>query len=109
MPEEKRSKRPKKPLGLKAKTPDSEKLRPLDELPEYAPPPAGDQVTAAFMVEKKPKEYFGTPRKEDAVRAVRKIIRMLRYQGEEIIYDEEAVKSLAGLVEILEEGKNGKK
>lgn len=109
MPEEKRSKRPKKPLGLKAKIPDNEKLRPLDELPEYAPPPTGDRVTATFIVGKKPNEYFGTPRKEDAVQAVRKIIRMLRYQGEEIIYDEEAIKSLAGLVEILEEDKNGKK
>jgi len=84
------------------------KLKPLDELPEYVPPPTGDQVVATFIARKKPREYFKVPEKEDAVRAVRKIIRMLRYQGEEIIYDEEAVKSLAGLVEILEEGKNGK-
>jgi len=85
------------------------KPRPLSELPEYIPFPTGDQVVATFIVKKKPEGFFGTPRKEDTVRAIKKIIEVFRCQEEEIMYDEEVVKSLADLVEILKEDKNGKK
>ena len=91
MPEKKRPKR------LRVK------LRPFDNLLEYIPPPTGDQVTATFIVKKKPEGFFGTPRKEDTARAVRRIIEAFRCQEEEVM------RSLAGLVEILKEDKNGKK
>jgi hypothetical protein len=104
--EERWFKRLKKSLELGAKTPDSEKLRLLDGLPEYVPPPAGDQVVAAFMVEKKPREYFKALTEEDIIQARKKFVELCRFREEEIIYDEEIVKSLGNLIDILTEAKN---
>lgn len=73
------------------------KLRPLDGLPEYAPPPTGDQVVATFIVKKKPK----VPRKEDT----KKVREELAESLEENIFDDEAVENLARLVKVLDKGR----
>lgn len=66
-------------------------------LPEYAPPPTGDQVVATFIVGKKPK----VPGKEDA----KKVREELAESLEENIFDEEAVENLAKLVKVLDRGR----